>query len=92
MTISILEQLVLSLCIPRLSVTTGGKASEELQSYLEKQGIKVKVPKVGDCVSFPLTIKRQSSTLHWYRMPSSSRAYPMKLEKKAAYYRRLWDK
>lgn len=85
---ALLEQMSACLSI----VTTGGKASEELQSYLEKQGIKVKVPKVGDCVSFPLTIKRQSSTLHWYRMPSSSRAYPMKLEKKAAYYRRLWDK
>lgn len=31
------------------------------------------------------------STLRLYRMPSSSRAYPMKLEQKAAYYQRVFD-
>lgn len=64
-------------------VTTGGKASEELQMYFEKQGIKVKIPKVGEKVELP-------NGLHWWRMPSSSRAYPMKLEKKAEYYQCLF--
>lgn len=87
----------------RIIVTTGGKASEELQAYLEKQGVKVQVPKVGDHVGFPVTINPERTsaqtsamlsserTMHWYRMPSSSRAYPMKLEKKAEHYQRLWD-
>lgn len=64
-------------------VTTGGKASEELQTYFEKHGLTIPIPKVGECVEvYP--------TLTWYRMPSTSRAYPMKLEKKAEYYRKLF--
>ncbi len=31
-------------------------------------------------------------TLRLWRMPSTSRAYPLALDKKAAYYRRLFDK
>jgi len=64
-------------------VTTGGKASEELQSYFAKHGMAVKIPKVGDSV--------QLLSLRWWRMPSTSRAYPMKLEQKAEYYKRLWE-
>lgn len=66
-------------------VTTGGKASEELQAYFQKKGIDVKIPKVGEFVSF------KENTYRWWRMPSSSRAYPMKLEKKAEHYRRLFE-
>lgn len=70
-------------------VTTGGKASEELQAYLEKKGIMEKIPKVGElCL---LQFPQGGSALRWWRMPSSSRAYPMKLEKKAEYYRRLFE-
>lgn len=78
----------------RTIVTTGGKASEELQAYLEEKGVKVKIPKVGECspLQFPLNgeCSLQQENLRWWRMPSSSRAYPMKLEKKAEYYRRLF--
>ena len=66
----------------RTIVTTGGKASEELQGYFESRGIKVNIPKVGEYVELP-------NDLRWWRMPSSSRAYPMKIEKKAEYYRLL---
>ena len=75
----------------RTIVTTGGKASEELQAYFEKKGIKVKIPKVGENIEISTTLNFQSSTLIWWRMPSTSRAYPMKLEKKAEYYRRLFN-
>ena len=67
----------------RTIVTTGGKASEELQMYLESHGMKAMAPKVGESVEIMPSIR-------WYRMPSSSRAYPMKLENKAEYYRRLF--
>jgi len=70
-------------------VTTGGKASEKLQAFLEKRGIKVNVPRVGESIEIPSTLNPQASTFIWWRMPSTSRAYPMKLEKKAEYYRRL---
>lgn len=66
-------------------VTTGGKASEELQVYFEKQGIQTSIPKVGDSVS----IMMSPTPLTWWRMPSTSRAYPMKLEQKAEYYKQI---
>ena len=68
-------------------VTTGGKASEEICTYFNSKGIDVKVPKVGENVS----INSDLWTGIWWRMPSSSRAYPMKLEKKAEYYIRLFS-
>ena len=67
-------------------VTTGGKASEEISAYFNSKGIDVKVPKVGENVS----INSDLWTGVWWRMPSSSRAYPMKLEKKAEYYKLLF--
>ncbi len=76
----------------RTIVTTGGKASEELQAYFEEKGVSVKIPKVGECVSLNENAdeNQNKASLLWWRMPSSSRAYPMKLEKKAEYYRRLF--
>jgi len=71
----------------RTVVTTGGKASEELQSYFESLGLKVQIPKVGEFVE----VNRNNTSLRWWRMPSSSRAYPMKLENKADLYRRLFS-
>ena len=68
-------------------VTTGGKASEEICAYFNSKGIDVKVPKVGENVS----INSDLWTGVWWRMPSSSRAYPMKLEKKAEYYKLLFS-
>lgn len=73
-------------------VTTGGKASEELQEYLRKKGIKVKIPKVGEWVVLNENedANEDENSLRWWRMPSTSRAYPMKLEQKAEFYRRLF--
>ena len=42
----------------------------------------IKSPKVGDFVRFRL----DNRELRLYRMPSSSRAYPMRAERKAEYY------
>lgn len=82
----------------RTIVTTGGKASEELHAYFELHGIKVNIPKIGECIEindrlhvnndYMLT---DNKYLQWWRMPSSSRAYPMKLEKKTEFYRRLFE-
>ncbi len=78
----------------RMIVTTGGKASEELHVYFEKKGVKVRTPKVGEWVvvgdNDTLRYDSCPAPLRWWRMPSTSRAYPMKLEKKAEYYRRLF--
>jgi len=70
----------------RSIVTTGGKASEQLQSCLECNGLIVNAPKIGESILF----SKDNQVYSWWRMPSSSRAFPMKLEKKADYYKRLW--
>lgn len=61
-------------------VTTGGKASEELQKQLG-----FPMPKIGEYAEGEVW----GRTLRWWRMPSTSRAYPLKLEKKAELYARL---
>ena len=59
-------------------VTTGQKATDIIRSQ-----IKVNEPSVGQSCPFEF----EDRTLQLYRMPSSSRAYPLALEKKAAVYR-----
>ncbi len=63
-------------------VTTGGKASEELQRQLL-----LPLPRIGEYTEG----EAFGRTLRWWRMPSSSRAYPLKLEKKADFYARLFN-
>jgi len=72
-------------------VTTGGKASEELRMQLSiasgmNEGELIPLPQIGDCVK----LNAFGRELEWYRMPSSSRAYPLKVEKKAEYYKMLF--
>lgn len=63
-------------------VTTGQKATDTICACFD-----IKAPKLGTSVSFTTATGRE---MRLYRMPSSSRAYPMKLEKKAVYYRQLF--
>ena len=58
-------------------VTAGQLATEVFCRHYD-----IKAPKVGDYASFHLDDRE----LRLYRMPSSSRAYPMKAEKKAEFY------
>ena len=59
-------------------VTTGQKATDIIRSQIE-----VNEPSVGKSCPFEF----EDRMLHLYRMPSSSRAYPLALEKKASAYR-----
>ena len=75
----------------RTLVTTGGKASEELLSILERLSPVV----AGKGLSCPapgafLDTECCGRTLRWWRMPSSSRAYPLSLARKAEAYSILW--
>ena len=65
----------------RTVVSTGGKSAENIAEQLG-----FKVPQVGGHTDFILNGKEY----RFYRMPSSSRAFPMKLEKKAEAYRRIF--
>ena len=58
-------------------VTTGQKATDTLRQQLE-----VEEPKVGDFSEFVF----EGRAMRLYRMPSSSRAYPLALDKKATAY------
>ncbi|STZ63892.1 G:T/U mismatch-specific DNA glycosylase [Moraxella lacunata] len=64
-------------------ITTGEKASEILLSDFD-----IKIPKVGQSVN--LTFNNKIVILH--RLPSSSRAYPLALDKKVQFYRAVFDK
>jgi len=62
-------------------VTTGQKATDVLTAHFN-----IAQPKVGGFVSFAF-LGRQ---FRLYRMPSSSRAYPMKVERKAEFYAEMF--
>lgn len=63
-------------------ITTGEKATEILLSAHD-----LNPPKIGESVQLPINDK--IVTLR--RLPSSSRAYPLALDKKAAYYHAVFD-
>ena len=63
------------------SVVTAGQLATEIAC----SQFGVIPPKVGESVPFNF----EGHQLRLFRMPSSSRAYPMKLEQKAAYYQRV---
>ena len=62
-------------------VTTGQKATE---IFIEQLG--VSEPKIGEYSEFSY----HNQVTRLYRMPSSSRAYPLKLESKAAFYGKMF--
>ncbi|MBQ5616366.1 MAG: uracil-DNA glycosylase family protein [Bacteroidaceae bacterium] len=61
-------------------VTTGEKATDVITATFGCEK-----PAVGNMT----TITIDNRTLHFWRMPSSSRAYPLALEKKAEYYKTM---
>lgn len=63
-------------------VTTGQKATDVLTACFAIAS----QPKVGEYVEF----RFDERTLRLWRMPSSSRAYPLKVEKKAEFYDRMF--
>ena len=63
-------------------VTTGQKATDTL-----RQQFNIEEPKVGDYSEFIF----EGRAMRLYRMPSSSRAYPLALDKKATAYRIMYQ-
>ncbi len=61
---------------------TGGKAAQTLAEILH-----CTTPKVGEYIETHFA----GRTIRFWRMPSSSRAYPLSLEKKTAAYRRMFE-
>jgi G:T/U-mismatch repair DNA glycosylase len=67
-------------------VTTGQKASETLIAQFAEKNIPIQLPVVGSYSAFVFGDRE----LRLYRMPSSSRAYPLKKKKKAEVYKGMF--
>ena len=85
--LEVIEQTDISLLLKQIPmckaiVTTGQKATDIIREQIE-----VKKPTVGTSEPFEFGDK----AMKLYRMPSSSRAYPLALEKKAAAYRIMFN-
>ena len=61
---------------------TGGKAAEALAEILHTA-----TPKIGEYIETDFA----GRAIRFWRMPSTSRAYPLSLDKKAAAYRRMFE-
>lgn len=77
-----LSELLSELPLCHDVVTTGGKASEELQAQLH-----FPMPAIGSFTEGEWC----GILLRWWRMPSTSRAYPLNINKKAMHYKTLLD-
>ena len=81
-----IDSLLASVPHCRAIVTTGEKANVTL---CEKYGIK-EMPKVGTYVGIPERFNADGEQLLLYRLPSSSRAYPLAFAKKVEAYRKMF--
>lgn len=66
----------------RAIITTGEKAAE-----IVAEQFGCSIPNVGTYVS----LRTDNRCLDFWRLPSTSRAYPLSLEKKAEAYRKMWQ-
>ena len=78
--------------------TTGGKATEVLLNLLNEPPAKSKYPKTNQSMNYPYewqntdNQKADVNSLTLYRLPSTSRAYPLSLDKKVAAYKDFFKK
>lgn len=88
--------------VPKVAAlfTTGGKATEVLLNLLEEPPIKSKYPKTNQSMDYPYQwqsddaklLAKPINDLTLYRLPSTSRAYPLALDKKIAAYKDFFEK
>lgn len=88
--------------VPKVNAlfTTGGKATEVLLNLLKTPPIKSKYPKTNQSMDYPYQwqsdeielVAKPVNELTLYRLPSTSRAYPLALDKKVAAYKAFFEK
>ena len=88
-----IEELLVKIPECKAIATTGGKASEVIvcQYVLDsrnhiKREIESALPSIGGSIQFAISGRQ----LRLYRMPSTSRAYPLAFEKKVDDYRKMF--
>jgi G:T/U-mismatch repair DNA glycosylase len=79
----LLQQL--PLC--RAIVTTGEKATDTICQAMHIPS----VPKVNSYIAIPETYNSRGEQILLYRLPSSSRAYPLSFDKKVEAYQRMFS-
>ena len=67
-------------------VTTGQKATDTIRGFFNLS----ESPKVGTSVPIPDVSNHNGRQVRLYRLPSSSRAYPLAFDKKVAFYRAMF--
>ena len=82
-----IQALIAQLPQLRTIVTTGEKATETLCTTMKIPSL----PKVNTFVPVPDTYNQAGEQLVLYRLPSSSRAYPLAFEKKVEAYKRMFE-
>ncbi|WP_413787030.1 DNA glycosylase [Psychrobacter sp. NG27] len=95
-----LDNILLQVPKVQTLFTTGGKATEVLLGLLAEPIAKSKYPKTNDSMNYPYKwqsddlelLDRQVNDLTLYRLPSTSRAYPLSLDKKVAAYKAFFEK
>ena len=80
-------QLATKVFCEHFGIKIGGKASGSFSDKALGSSSAKSSLAMGGYVEFPF----EGRTLRLYRMPSSSRAYPMAVEKKAEYYRKMFE-
>jgi len=99
--LQVVKETDLSAMLLRLPHCRAVLTAGQLATTIACRQFNIPEPKVGEYVEFhlppstihhpPSTIHPPLSTLRLYRMPSSSRAYPMSIERKAAYYQTVFE-
>ena len=83
--LEVIEETDLHEMISKLPECTKVVTAGQLATDIACRQFGINIPKVGDYSTFFL----RDRELRLYRMPSSSRAYPMKLEQKAQFYKKV---
>lgn len=90
-----IADMLITMPLCRTIVTTGGKSSEEFLSILKTLESERRASALG--ITAPPVLAGKAGIIidgrpiDWWRMPSTSRAYPMSLQFKAAAYRQLFS-
>ena len=84
-----IESLLLQMPDCHAIVTTGQKATDTICEHFQ-----IKQPKMGSCITFEMKFATGNlyRLMTLYRMPSTSRAYPLSLQKKAEIYKLMFQK
>jgi len=82
-----IQALLSQLPLCQAIVTTGEKATDTICTSLNIP----QVPKVNTWIPIPNTYNKDGKQVVLYRLPSSSRAYPLAFDKKVTAYQKMFD-